>query len=210
MRTRIKICVITRLEDALAAADAGADAIGFVFEEKSPRFIEPARACAIVRALPPFLTMVGLFVDAPAERVRQALTEVPLDLLQFHGWEKPEECRMYGRPYLKAVHMRDDADAGRAAQVYADAAGLVFDTYSPEVAGGSGRSFDWGRLPSGLGRRLILAGGLTPGNVADAITRTRPYAVDVSSGVESSRGIKDAAKIAAFVRSVTIASGGAY
>ncbi|MHB8454140.1 MAG: phosphoribosylanthranilate isomerase [Acidiferrobacterales bacterium] len=210
MRTRVKICGITRLEDALAVADAGVDAIGFVFEEKSPRFIEPERARAIVQVLPPFLTVVGLFVDAPIERIRHALTAVPLDLLQFHGCEKPEECRMYGRPYLKAVHMRDDADAGRAAQVYADAAGLVFDSYSPEFAGGSGRSFDWGRLPRGLGRRLILAGGLTPENVADAIARTHPYAVDVSSGVESGKGIKDAAKIAAFVRSVTIASGGAY
>ncbi len=209
MRTRVKICGITRLEDALAVADAGADAIGFVFDEKSPRFIEPERARAIVQLLPPFLTVVGLFVDAAIERVRHTLNAVPLDLLQFHGSEKPEECRMYGRPYLKAVHMRDDADAGRAAQVYADAAGLVFDSYSPEVAGGSGRSFDWGRLPRGLGRRLILAGGLTPENVADAITRTQPYAVDVSSGVESGKGIKDAAKIAAFVRSVTIASDGA-
>jgi len=210
MRTRVKICGITRLEDALAAADAGADAIGFVFEDKSPRYIAPDRARVITQALPPFLTVVGLFVDAPAERIRQVLTVVPLDLLQFHGHEKPEDCQMYGRPYLKAVHMRDDEDAGRTARAYADATGLVFDTYSPEMAGGSGRSFDWSRLPRGLGRRLILAGGLTPDNVAQAIAQVRPFAVDVSSGVERSKGIKDAAKIAAFVRNVTIASGGAH
>lgn len=209
MRTRVKICGITRLEDALAAADAGADAIGFVFEEKSPRFIEPERARVIAQSLPPFLTVVGLFVDASAETIRRALTVVPLDLLQFHGREKPGDCRLYGRPYLKAVHMRDDEDAERAAHDYADATGLVFDTYHPEMAGGSGRRFDWARLPRGIGRRLILAGGLTPENVGDAIAQVRPFAVDVSSGVERSKGIKDAAKIAAFMHNVRIASGGA-
>ncbi|MHB8255803.1 MAG: phosphoribosylanthranilate isomerase [Acidiferrobacterales bacterium] len=209
MRTRVKICGITRLEDALAAADAGADAIGFVFEERSPRFIEPQQARAIALALPPFLTIVGLFVDAPAERIRQVLTEVPLGLLQFHGQEDPGECRQYGRPYLKAVHMRDGSEPQRALRLYQDALALVFDAYSPEAAGGIGRRFDWRWLPQGLGRRLILAGGLTSENVAEAIREVRPFAVDVSSGVECSKGIKDAARIDAFMRSVTIASGGA-
>ncbi len=210
MRTRVKICGITRIEDALAAADAGADAIGFVFEERSPRFIEPQRARAIALALPPFLSIVGLFVDASAERIRQVLTAVPLDLLQFHGQEDPEQCRQYGRPYLKAVHMRDGSEPQRALRLYQDAAGLVFDAYSPEVAGGGGRRFDWRWLPQGVGRRLILAGGLTPENVAEAILEVRPFAVDVSSGVERSKGVKDATRIDAFMRSVTIASGGAH
>lgn len=210
MRTRVKICGITRIEDALAAADAGADAIGFVFEERSPRFIEPQRARAIALALPPFLSIVGLFVDASAERIRQVLTAVPLDLLQFHGQEDPEQCRQYGRPYLKAVHMRDGLEPQRALRLYQDAAGLVFDAYSPEVAGGGGRRFDWRWLPQGVGRRLILAGGLTPENVAEAILEVRPFAVDVSSGVERSKGVKDATRIDAFMRSVTIASGGAH
>ena len=209
MRTRVKICGITRLEDALAAADAGADAIGFVFEKKSPRFIETEGARVIAQALPPFLTVVGLFVDAPEERIRQVLSVVPLDLLQFHGRERPEDCRLYQRPYLKAVHVRDDEDPALVARNYADATGFVFDTYSPEMAGGSGRRFDWERMPRGFDRRVILAGGLTPENVGEAITRVRPFAVDVSSGVERSKGIKDAAKIAAFMRNVTIASGGA-
>ncbi|MHB8346549.1 MAG: phosphoribosylanthranilate isomerase [Acidiferrobacterales bacterium] len=210
MRTRVKICGITRLEDALVAADAGADAIGFVFEERSPRFIEPQQARAIALALPPFLTVVGLFVNAPAERIRQVLTEVPLGLLQFHGQEEPGQCRQFGRPYLKAVHMRDGSEPQRALRQYEDAAGLVFDAYSPEAAGGMGRRFDWRWLPQGIGRRLILAGGLTAGNVSEAIREVRPFAVDVSSGVECSKGIKDSAMIDAFMHSVAIVSGGAH
>ncbi len=210
MRTRVKVCGITRLEDALAAADAGADAIGFVFDERSPRFIEPRKAREIALALPPFLAVVGLFVDAPEDCISRILTTVPLSLLQFHGHEDPEQCRRYGRPYLKAISMRDGSEPEQLVHRYEDAAGFVFDAYSPEVAGGSGRRFDWRWLPQGMGRRLVLAGGLTPENVGEAIREVRPYAVDVSSGVERSRGVKDADKIGAFLRSVMNASGGAH
>ena len=209
MRTRVKICGITRHEDALAAADAGVDAIGFVFDERSPRFIEPQKARGIALVLPAFMTVVGLFVDAPEDRIRRILTEVPLGLLQFHGHEGPEQCRRYGRPYLKAVPMRDGTEPQRALRLYEDATGLVFDAYSPGVAGGSGRRFDWRWLPQGIGRRLILAGGLTPENVGEAIRAIRPYAVDVSSGVESARGVKDAVRIGEFMHSVMNASSGA-
>ncbi len=199
MRTRVKICGITRVEDGLAAAAAGADAIGLVFAE-SPRRVTADQAGAIVAALPPFLKVVGLFVDAPAATVREVLGRVPLDLLQFHGRETPDQCRGFGRPYIKALAMQDGVDVADVASRYADAAGLLLDAFHPQLAGGSGRGFDWARVPRDLGRPVILAGGLTPENVAAAVRTVRPYAVDVSSGVESSKGIKDAAKIAAFIR----------
>lgn len=200
MRTRVKICGITRVEDAVAAAAAGADAIGLVFEAKSPRCVTPAQARAIAAALPPFITVVGLFVDAPAARIREVLGQVPLDLLQFHGSETPEDCRAHGRPYIKAIRMAPQVDVAAEARPYADAAGLLLDTFSTQATGGTGETFDWARVPKRLDRPVILAGGLTPENVAQAIASVRPYAVDVSSGVESSKGIKDAAKIAAFIR----------
>jgi len=199
MRVRVKICGITRIEDGLAAAEAGADAIGLVFAE-SPRQVTTAQARAIVSALPPFIKVVGLFVDPPADAVRGVLGAVPLDLIQFHGLETPELCRAIGRPYLKAIHIKEGVDAGEAARRYPDAAGILFDTYHPQVAGGSGNAFDWSKVPRDLVRPVILAGGLTPENVAAAVKRVRPYAVDVSSGVEISKGIKDAARIAAFIR----------
>lgn len=204
MRTRVKICGITRPVDALSAAEAGADAVGLVFAESSPRCVSIDQARAICAALPPFVTVVGLFVDAPAERIRAVLGQIPLALLQFHGHETPEQCRAYGRPYIKAIHMRasEDPRIPMQAQRYGDAAGFLLDTYSPAAAGGTGQVFDWSRVPRDLGRPLILAGGLTPENVAAAIKQTQPYAVDASSGVEQSKGIKDAAKIAAFLRSV--------
>lgn len=201
MHTRVKICGITRVEDGLAAAAAGADAIGLVFAA-SPRRVTADQACAIVAALPPFLKVVGLFVDAPAASVREVLGRVPLDLLQFHGRETPDDCRIFGRPYIKAISMRDDVDVVGVASRYADAAGLLFDGFHPQLAGGSGQVFDWTRIPRDLDRPVILAGGLTPENVARAIQAARPYAVDVSSGVERDKGIKDAAKIAAFIRHV--------
>lgn len=200
MRTRVKICGITRIEDGLAAAAAGADALGLVFAAASPRCVTADQARAIVAALPPFIKVVGLFVDAPAAEVARLLGQVPLDLLQFHGRESPEDCRRHGRPYIKAVPMITDVDLPGAARRYADAAGLLLDTFSPQAAGGTGVTFDWTRVPRDLGRPVILAGGLTPENVGRAVAAVRPYAVDVSSGVESSKGIKDADKIAAFIR----------
>jgi len=199
MNTRVKICGITRPEDALAAAAAGADAIGLVFAE-SPRQISPEQGRAIVATLPPFIKVVGLFVDAPPDQVRDVLRVVPLDLLQFHGRETPEACRGHGRPYIKAITMKDGMDVASEVRRYADAAGVLLDAYHPEKAGGSGQTFDWSRVPPETGKPVILAGGLTPENVAAAVRAVRPYAVDVSSGVERSKGIKDADKIAAFIR----------
>lgn len=206
MRTRVKICGITRIEDALAAAQAGADAIGFVFEPKSPRYVKPDQALAIMRALPPFVTVVGLFVNAAPDIVETVLKHVTLDLLQFHGNETPEQCRRYHRPYIKAIHMQADVNLHDNARRYADAEGLLLDTAAAHVAGGSGQVFDWSRIPSDLGKPVILAGGLTPENVAEAVRQVHPFAVDVSSGVEQSKGIKDAAKIAAFIEAVRSAA----
>lgn len=202
MRTRVKICGITRPDDALAAARAGADAVGLVFYAKSPRAVTINEAQGVARALPPLVTTVGLFVDAAADDIREVLQSVPLDLLQFHGNEAPDQCRVYGRPYVKAVRMRETTDLAAVARSYHDAAGLLVDTYVEGVPGGTGRAFDWSRLPSSLGRPLILAGGLTPDNVAEAVGRVRPWAVDVSGGVESAPGVKDAARIEAFIRGV--------
>lgn len=202
MRTRVKICGITRIEDAMTAAQAGADAVGFVFEPKSPRYVKPDQAQAIVRALPPFVTVVGLFVNAAPDTVETVLKHVSLDLLQFHGNETPEQCRRYHRPYIKAIHMQADVNLHDNARRYADAEGLLLDTATANVAGGSGQTFDWSRIPADLGKPVILAGGLTPENVTEAVRQVRPFAVDVSSGVEQSKGIKDASKITAFIEAV--------
>lgn len=204
MRTRVKVCGITRVGDALAAAAAGVDAIGLVFAQASPRQVGLEQARALCAALPPFVTVVGLFVDAAPERVHQVLGQVPLDLLQFHGQESPAQCREYGRPYIKAISMRPGVDLSAEARRYADAKGLLLDTYHPAMAGGTGQTFDWAQAPRDFGLPIVLAGGLTPENVAEAIHKVRPYAVDVSSGVEVSRGVKDTAKIVAFMRSVTL------
>lgn len=205
MRTRVKICGITRVEDALAAAAFGADAVGLIFTEASPRCVSIDRAVAIAAALPPFINVAGLFVDAPADRIREILSQVPINLLQFHGRETPEDCRLFGRPYIKAVRMVPDVDIATEVQRYAQAAGMLFDAYDPQLAGGTGATFDWSRLPAEIGKPVILAGGLTPENVARAIEAVRPYAVDVSSGVEQDKGIKSAAKIAAFIRNAQVA-----
>lgn len=202
MRTRVKICGITRIEDATAAARAGADAIGLVFEPKSPRCVNLDQALAIARAVPPFVTVVGLFVDPAPDAVEAILGRVRLDLLQFHGGETPEQCRRYHRPYIKAIHMRPDVNLPEQARRYADAEGLLLDTAVADVAGGSGRRFDWSRIPGDVGKPVILAGGLTPENVAEAVRTVRPFAVDVSSGVERSRGVKDPDKIVAFLEAV--------
>ncbi|MBM3359064.1 MAG: phosphoribosylanthranilate isomerase [Betaproteobacteria bacterium] len=202
MATAIKICGITRLEDAFAALRAGAHAIGLVFFADSPRYITPAAAGAIIRALPPFITTVGLFVDAPADEVRKTLAQAPVQLLQFHGSEPPDYCREFGRPYVKAVRMRAGVDLLEYSRDYHDAKALLLDAYVEGLQGGSGVSFDWDLVPRGLPLPVILSGGLTGENVGDAVRRVRPCAVDVSSGVESAKGIKDAAKIAAFITGV--------
>ncbi|WP_044874986.1 phosphoribosylanthranilate isomerase [Pseudomonas sp. LFM046] len=197
---RIKICGITRIEDALAAVAAGADAIGLVFYAKSPRAVTPAQAKAIVAALPPFVTSVGLFVDMPRDELKQVLSEVPLDLLQFHGDEGPEDCAGHGRPYIKALRVKPGDDVAAAISRYPDAAGILLDTYVPGTPGGTGEAFDWSLVPRNAAKPLVLAGGLTPENVGEAVRQVRPYAVDVSGGVEASKGIKDAEKIQSFIR----------
>lgn len=200
--TRIKICGITRSEDALVCAQAGVDAIGLVFYPSSPRHIAAAQAAAIARALPPFVTTVGLFVNPAAEQVEAVLDEVRLDVLQFHGDEPPEFCAGFGVPYLKAIRVKAGVDLVQCAIRYQAAQGLLLDAYVEGTPGGTGQSFDWELIPAGLPLPVILSGGLSPANVADAIRRVRPWAVDVSSGVEASKGIKDAAKIVAFIEGV--------
>ena len=200
MATAVKICGITRTEDGLAAAHAGAHAIGLVFHPASPRCVAPGVAAAIVRALPPFITTVALFVDADPEAVRAVLREVPVHLLQFHGAEPPEYCNAFERPWLKAVRVKPGVDLLQYAGRYAAAKGLLLDAFSDAAHGGTGQSFDWTLIPDRLPLPVVLAGGLTPGNVGEAVRRVRPWAVDVSSGVEREKGIKDAAKIAAFIR----------
>jgi len=202
MRTRVKICGITRVEDGVAAAEAGADAIGLVFVSKSPRLVSISRARAIADALPPFVTVVGLFVDAVPDRVRDALNDVRIDLLQFHGNEEPGDCRGFQRPYIKAIAMRDDVDVVAEVTRFTDAAGLLLDAYVAGKLGGTGQKFDWTRVPPDLKRPIILAGGLSPANVASAVEAVHPYAVDVSTGVELSKGIKDPKKIRAFIQAV--------
>ncbi len=201
-RTRIKICGITRAEDLHAAARCGADAIGLVFPEKSPRHVSVQQATALARAVPPFVTVVGLFVNPTAEFVREVLTQVPLDVLQFHGEEEPEFCGQFGRPYLKAIRVRPGVDLVQCASRYASAQGLLLDAYVQGTHGGTGASFDWALIPPELPLPVILSGGLHAGNVAAAIRQVHPYAVDVSSGVEAAKGIKDAAKVAAFINEV--------
>ena len=200
--TRIKICGITREQDLRAVANSGADAIGLVFYDKSPRRVSVAQAAQLVRSIPPFVSVVGLFVNATAEQVREVLAQVPLDVLQFHGEEQPEFCAQFGKPYLKAIRVKAGVDLVECATRYAGAQGLLLDAHVEGVQGGSGETFDWRLIPHDLPLPLILSGGLHAGNVAEAIKQVRPYAVDVSSGVEVAKGIKDAAKIAAFVNEV--------
>ena len=199
-RTRVKICGITRIEDALCAANLGADAIGLVFYAPSPRAVQIAQAREIVRALPPFITTVGLFVNAELAEVQEIFQAVPLDLLQFHGEESPEYCAQFNRPYIKAIRMQASTDLAQLAQEYATAQALLLDTYVAGVQGGTGIAFDWQHVPREFSKPLILAGGLNPENVQAAISQVRPYAVDVSGGVEASKGIKDPAKLIAFMR----------
>nr|WP_298117662.1 phosphoribosylanthranilate isomerase [uncultured Pseudomonas sp.] len=199
---RSKICGITRVEDALVAAEAGADAIGLVFYPKSPRAVSVQQARTIIAALPPFVTTVGLFVNASRCELGEILDAVPLDMLQFHGDERPADCEGYHRPYIKALRVRPDDDVAAQIEPYANASGILLDTFVAGVPGGTGLAFDWSLVPRHLDRPIILAGGLTPENVRSAIEQTQPYAVDVSGGVEARHGIKDADKIRAFIRVV--------
>lgn len=201
-RTRIKICGITRPEDARIAADCGADAIGLVFYEPSPRAITIAQARRICDALPPLVCATGLFVNPSPELVRQVLEEIPLAWLQFHGDEDAAFCETFHRPYFKAVRVQNAETVARGFERFESAAGLLVDAYDPGRYGGTGQTFNWAWLPSGRPRPLMLAGGLTPANVADAVRQVRPWAVDVSGGVEASKGIKDPEKIRQFVEGV--------
>ena len=202
MAIAVKICGITRPADALAAARAGAHAVGLVFYKPSPRYITPAKAAEIIRALPPFITAVALFVDAGEEEVRSTLAQAPVGLLQFHGTETPAFCRQFGLPYIKTVKMKPGLNLLQYARDYHDAKALLLDTYVEGLHGGSGVAFDWGLIPRGLPLPVILSGGLTAENVVDAVRRVQPTAVDVSSSVESAKGVKDAHKIAAFIKGV--------
>lgn len=199
-RTRIKICGITREQDLQAAASCGADAIGLVFYEKSPRHVSVQQAAQLAHAVPPFVTVVGLFVNPSVDYVREVLAKVALDVLQFHGEEAPEFCTQFGRPYLKATRVKAGVDLIQCASRYASAQGLLLDAFVEGMQGGTGESFDWALIPQDLILPVILSGGLNAGNVAAAIRQVRPYAVDVSSGVEAEKGIKDAAKVAAFIK----------
>ena len=201
-RTRIKICGITREQDVQAVAGSGADAFGLVFYDKSPRHIGLQQAAKLARTAPPFLTVVGLFVNPSAEFVREVLAQVRLDILQFHGEETPEFCAQFGKPYLKAIRVKPGVDLVQCAASYKSAQGLLLDAYVEGTQGGTGESFDWALIPQNLPLLVILSGGLHAGNVAEAIGHVRPYAVDVSSGVEAAKGIKDVAKIAAFIKEV--------
>ncbi|CAG0978276.1 phosphoribosylanthranilate isomerase [Burkholderiales bacterium] len=200
--TRIKICGITRSEDAEAAAQAGADALGMVFYAPSKRCIEIAQARVIAEMLPPFITTVALFVDPDPQWVRAVLAEVPVDLLQFHGDEAPEFCTAFGKPYLKALRVRPGGDLLQYASRHRRARGLLLDTYRADQPGGTGECFDWSLIPSSLPLPLVLSGGLRPENIAQAVHQVKPWAVDVSSGVESSPGCKDVALMRAFVQGV--------
>jgi phosphoribosylanthranilate isomerase len=201
VRTRIKICGLTRVRDVRAAVDAGADAIGLVFYPPSPRFLALEAAAGLREAVPPFVTTVALFVNPPAEQVLAVLERVRPSLLQFHGEETPEFCAQFGLPYLKACRVRPGVDLLKYLQPFSGAAGWLLDSHVAEY-GGVGESFDWSLVPAERMRPLILSGGLSCDNVGEAVRRVRPWAVDVSSGVETAKGIKDAAKIAAFVTEV--------
>ena len=198
---RIKICGLTREEDVDAAVAAGADAIGFVFYPPSPRYVTPPRAAELAKRIPPFIDVVGLFVNESPELVRAACEAAPINILQFHGDEDAAYCRQFARPYLRAARVRPGLDLVEFARSFPDARGLLLDAFV-DGYGGGGHVFDWTLIPPNLSGFLVLSGGLTAINVGDAIERVRPVAVDVSSGVEKSKGVKDHSKIAAFVAAV--------
>jgi phosphoribosylanthranilate isomerase len=202
MRTRVKICGITRIEDALAAAKAGADAVGLVFYPPSPRYVPAEQAAQIAQSLPPFVTTVGLFVNADAETIAEVMDQAGIDLIQFHGNECADYCAQHKRPWMRAIRVQEATNLAKEIEPFNAARGILLDAYRPGVPGGTGETFDWSCIPQNLARRIVLAGGLAPDNVAQAVREVRPYAVDVSSGVEVAPGIKDADKIARFIAAV--------
>lgn len=197
---KVKICGITRLEDALAAAELGADALGFVFYEQSPRYVRPDIAADIIAQLPPFITSVGLFVNPDKAAVEETITHTALDLLQFHGDEENVFCAQFSRPFIKALRMTEALDLHKEIEKYPDARGILLDAYDPQRYGGTGHTFEWSRVHGSLAKPIIVAGGLTPENVAQAVAMTHPWGVDVSGGVEQSKGIKQRSLIEAFMR----------
>ena len=202
MRTRVKICGFTRIEDAVYAAHNGVDAIGLVFYPFSPRHVEIEQAIRIVNALPAFTSVVALFVDEQEAKIREVLAQVPIDCIQFHGDETAEACRIYGKRYIKAISMREGIDIPALAHYYHDAAGLLLDAFHPDAKGGTGSQFNWSLIPNQLDLPIILAGGLDETNAKLAVQTVRPYALDVSSGVETKKGIKDSLKMATFIKQV--------
>lgn len=206
MRTRVKICGITNVKDALDVVEAGADAIGLVFYAPSPRAVTLAQAKEIVTSVPAFVTVVGLFVNAEKSEIEKTITEVGIDLMQFHGDESPDFCRQFNRPYIKAVRVKADTNLIQYADEFFDAKALLLDAYAEGLPGGTGQSFDWNLIPSNLAKPVILAGGLNAENVTQAIKAVQPYAVDVSGGVEVAKGIKDVYKIKRFMQQVAVSS----
>lgn len=202
MKTRIKICGVTRVEDAQAITTAGAHAIGLVFYEPSPRYVTIEQAQEIQQCLPPFISVVGLFVDANKAYIESVLDKLHLDVLQFHGEESEADCLRYNKPYIKAIRMSEDIDYFEQEQGYASAQALLLDTYVSGQQGGTGQAFDWSIIPNNRMKPIILAGGLSSKNVAQGIKQVRPYAVDVSGGVESAKGIKDEQKVIEFINEV--------
>lgn len=202
MRTRVKICGITSVKDGLMVSKAGVDAIGLVFYEPSPRHVEIEQACLIAKAMPAFVSKTALFVNPTAEYVRSVLESVQIDLLQFHGEESPEFCKQFGVAYMKAVRMREDTDLQALERRYATASGLLLDAYKPGVPGGTGEQFNWEWVPSDCTLPIILAGGLTSDNVVQAIRKVEPWAVDVSGGVEATKGVKAPDTVKLFMQQV--------
>jgi phosphoribosylanthranilate isomerase len=197
---RVKICGITSVDDALVAVKAGADAIGLVFYEPSPRCVNIEQAEAIARAVGPLVTVVALFVNASSDVIENILKRVPIHVMQFHGDEPAEFCEQFSRPYLKALRMHEDLDVDETIGLFSSASGILLDAYTPGVPGGTGETFDWQRVPKDSGRPIILAGGLNPENIRRAVAETSIYGVDVSGGVERAPGIKDAQKIESFIQ----------
>ena len=200
MRTRTKICGITRLEDAKASVRAGCDALGFVFYKESPRYIALDAFKVIVKELPPFVTKTGLFVNADPAEIEEAIQSGLVNVLQFHGDETPDFCRQFNFPYIKAVAVSSSVDLIQYAKDFHDAEALLLDAYHEHLKGGTGQTFDWNLIPHSLSKPIVLAGGLTVDNVKEAIKKVKPYAVDVSGGVEESKGIKNSLKIQAFIK----------